>query len=174
MSLFPSGEFTSLFRLLDDYDVHRSGHGGRNSNIRAFRPKFDVRELNDSYELHGELPGVDQKDVNIEFVDPHTIVIAGRVERNLSRGTPPASHKAVVEDEGAESAIRRSNAASGSPPADEPEYWITERSIGEFHRSFAFPSKVDQDAVKASLKNGILDVVVPKSTAPVAKKIRID
>jgi HSP20 family molecular chaperone IbpA len=190
MSLFPSGEFTSLFRLLDDYDVHRSGRGGHpSSNTRAFRPKFDVRELKDTYELHGELPGVDQKDVNIEFVDPHTMVIAGRVERSVSRGTPPASiahepskgqpkssHKATVEDEGAESAVRRSGAAnsSGTAPAEEPEYWVTERSIGEFHRSFTFPSKVDQDAVKANLKNGILNVVVPKLTASVSKKIRID
>ncbi|KIM78763.1 hypothetical protein PILCRDRAFT_824178 [Piloderma croceum F 1598] len=185
MSLFPSGEFTSLFRLLDDYDVHRSGRGRPSSNIRAFRPKFDVRELKDSYELHGELPGVDQKDVNIEFVDPYTMIIAGRVERIVSRGTPPASielpskeqpkssHKATVEDEGA---VRRSSAADGSGSAaeEESEYWVTERSIGEFHRSFTFPSKVDQDAVKANLKNGILNVVVPKLTAPVSKKIYIN
>jgi len=193
MSLFPSGEFTSLFRLLDDYDTHRSGRGGTSSsNVRAFRPKFDVRELKDSYELHGELPGVDQKDMNIEFVDPHTIVITGRVERNVTGGTPPASiardepagritskeqpksfQKATVEDE---NAAKRSSPATGSrsAPADEPEYWVSERSVGEFHRSFTFPSKVDQDAVTANLKNGILNVVIPKLTAQTFKKIRID
>jgi len=201
MSLFPSGEFTPLFRLLDDYDIHRTGRGSHASTIRAFRPKFDVRELKDSYELHGELPGIDQKDVNIEFVDPHTLVITGRVERSVSRGNaasitqdepagritaatekPTSSRKATVEKEGTTAkpsspAVKSGNAAAtDSESAEEPEYtyWVSERSVGEFHRSFSFPSRVDQDAVTASLKNGILSVTVPKMAAPVSKKIHID
>jgi len=197
MSLFPSGEFTPLFRLLDDYDVHRTGRGSHASTVRAFRPKFDVRELKDSYELHGELPGIDQKDVNIEFVDPHTLVITGHVERSVSQGNAPSitqdepaghitaaaekptsSRKATVEEEGTKSsspAIKGGNAAlTESAEGPEYTYWVSERSVGEFHRSFTFPSRVNQDAVKASLKNGILDVTVPKMAAPVSKKIRID
>lgn len=193
MSLFQisSGEYTPLFRLLDDYDVHRSGRGGQTSNIRAFRPKFDVRELKDSYELQGELPGIEQKDVSIEFVDPHTLVVTGRVERNASQGNTYIAHdesrgrsprKATVEDEGSSDSGAKASSPAGrsnnSPreSAAEPEYtyWVSERSVGEFHRSFSFPSRVDQDAVKASLKNGILGVTVPKSTAPMSKKIHID
>jgi len=73
MSLFPAGKFTSLFRLLDDYDFHHFSRGAQTSTIHAFCPKFDIRELKDSYELHGELLGIEQKDVNLEFVDPHTL-----------------------------------------------------------------------------------------------------
>lgn len=183
MSLFPftTGEFTPLFRLLDDYDTHRSGRGSsQTSTIRAFRPKFDVNELKDSYELHGDLPGIEQKDVNIEFVDPHTLVITGRVERSTSSGTPPS---ATIEG-GKQPAGRVTGAKdqSASSPGSQGESdedpqcrcWITERSVGEFHRSFTFPSRVDQDGVKANLKNGVLSVIVPKAPAPVAKKIRID
>lgn len=47
-------------------------------------------------------------------------------------------------------------------------YWVSERLTGEFERRFKFPGEVDQEAVKASLKNGILSVVVPK----VARKER--
>ena len=201
---FPSGEFTSLFRLLDDYDVHRStgsrdGRDSQTSTIRAFRPKFDVRELKGSYELQGELPGIDQKDINIEFVDPHTLVITGRIERSASQGNAASitgdkpsrsitaatdkstsSRKATVE--GGDSAGKpsssdgRSGKATDLESAGEPEYTylVSERSVGEFHRSFTFPSRVDQDAVTANLKNGILTVTVPKLTAPVSKKIRID
>jgi len=193
MSLFQfsSGEYTPLFHLLDDYDVHRSGRGGQTSNIRAFRPKFDVRELKDAYELQGELPGIEQKDVNIEFVDPHTLVVSGRVEHSASRGNASvtqdgpsgrSSRKATVEDEGSgDSTAKPSSPATRSKntpreSAGEPEYtyWVSERSVGEFHRSFSFPSRVDQDAVKARLKNGILNVTIPKSTAPISKKIHID
>lgn len=192
MSLFPfstGGEFTPLFRLLDDYDDHRTGRGkSQTSAIRAFRPKFDVHETKDSYELQGELPGIEQKDVNIEFVDHHTLVISGRVERTTSTGSPPSGNieggkqpAGRVTGATEQSTSPRSgtgenkgSAEAGQDEESEFKYWISERSVGEFHRSFTFPSRVEQDAVKASLKNGILSVVIPKAAAPVSKKIRID
>ena len=54
------------------------------------------------------------------------------------------------------------------------KYWISERSVGEFERRFSFPGRVDQDAVKASLKNGILSVVVPKIVRGEARRIVIE
>lgn len=203
---FPSSEFGPLFRLLDDFDVHRSNRGSQVSSIRAFQPKFDVREIKDAYELHGELPGLNQKDVSLEFTDAHTLVIKGHTERHVTSGTPPAAvegteqpkaitdsasyHKATVEDEGAATDATSTvgadtpsstpadaqQVAKASAPAEEDgsRYWVSERSVGEFHRSFSFPSRVDQDAVKASLKNGILSIVVPKSTAPISKRINIE
>ncbi len=202
---FPSSEFGPLFRLLDDFDVHRSTRGNQVSSIRAFQPKFDVREVKDAYELHGELPGLNQDDVSLEFTDAHTLVVKGHTERHVTSGTPPAalegtdqpksitdsgsSHKATVEDESAATDSSTAGAANTSStpgenqqvtkdtkPAEDdgPKYWVSERSVGEFHRSFSFPSRVDQDNVKASLKNGILSIVVPKSTAPSSKKINIE
>ena len=54
------------------------------------------------------------------------------------------------------------------------KYWVSERSVGEFHRSFSFPGRVDTDGVKASLKNGILHVTVPKSVHKESKRIQIE
>jgi len=193
---FPTSEFAPLFRLLDDYDVHRSGRNLTQS-IRAFQPKFDVRENENSYELHGELPGIEQKDVSIEFVDPHTLVIKGRTERNYTSGTPPAleggkkqpqiesgdkqSRKATVEDENAQQKSGQQQVSTqqqqeGQQEDEEPgyKYWVSERSVGEFHRSFSFPTRVDQDNVKASLKNGVLSIIVPKALAPTSKRIHIE
>jgi len=48
------------------------------------------------------------------------------------------------------------------PQEEEGKLWVSERSVGEFSRSFSFPERVDQDAVKASFKNGVLSIVVPK------------
>lgn len=192
MSLFPrsfiadpSTSFTPLFRLLDDFDQYsRQGEGPRNQ-LKAFTPKFDVKETQHSYELHGELPGIDQKDVEIEFTDAHTLTVKGRSERNYTSGTPPAgfiegeassaaiedsnskAQKATVEDEGAE--VAKSEAA----PTEEHRYWVSERSVGEFSRSFTFPARVDQDSVKASMKNGILSIQVPKVQKHEARKITI-
>jgi HSP20 family molecular chaperone IbpA len=157
MSLIPSGlsgpgEFSSLFRLLDDYDSHRMGRL-QTSAMQTFSPRFDVRESQEAYYLDGELPGVTRKDVDIEFSDPQTLIVKGHMERECQAGLP-------AEDEAETSANHR--------------YWTWERSVGQFQRSFSFPSRVDQDAVKASLKNGILSVVIPKASADVSKRITVE
>ncbi|KZF24643.1 HSP20-like chaperone [Xylona heveae TC161] len=159
-SQFPGGDFAPLFRLLDDYDVHRAAKSS--GTLRSFQPRFDVREVKDAYELHGELPGIEQKDISIEFTDPTTLVIKGRTEREYSAGTPPAG------------AIEGGEQPQEQPQGERYKYWVSERSVGQFHRSFSFPSRVNQDAVKASLKNGILSIVVPKAPEPTSRRIFIE
>jgi HSP20 family protein len=196
-SSIPTGDFSPLFRLLDDYDTHRSasspstnrGAGPRHASaIRSFAPKFDVREQKNSYELIGELPGIEQKDIQIEFTDSSTLVVKGRVERSDSYGTGKESgritdaehheyHKPTAVDEESEKKDDSSKQVSKKDEgAKEPKYkyWVAERSVGEFHRSFTFPNRVDTDNVKANLKNGILTISVNKASEPQAKKITIE
>jgi len=186
----PATSFHPLFRLLDDFDQYSRSNpaGGRHhrSHLKTFTPKFDVTEVADAYELHGELPGIEQKDVEIEFIDSQTLAIKGRSERSYTSGSPPAGfvegpaatgaitesgesdahnkgHKATVEDEdAAKEASTEITKAEEQAKEPEAKYWVSERSVGEFSRSFSFPVRVDQDAVRASMKNGILNIVVPK------------
>lgn len=166
MSLFrtnfpASGDFSPLFRLLDDYDHHRSGH---QSALRTFNPRFDVRESSDAYHLDGELPGIAQKNIEIEFSDPQTLIVKGRTERSYH--TEP---QAQAEEGDNSDAVAKSEAKT-----DKTTYWANERVVGEFQRTFSFGQRVDQDAVKASLKNGILSVTIPKATTTATKKITIE
>lgn len=197
MSLFPrfTQEFAPIFRLFDEYDRQAFNNIDRQfKNIRSFTPKFDVKETKDSYELHGELPGVEQKDINIEWTDNNTLTISGRHENVREEGQRPQGfiengeeqkkldHQPTVEDEPTATANQESRVAKQSEQqavskqeeAPKARYWVSERSVGEFHRSFAFPARVDQDAVKASLKNGILSIVIPKAQAPQSRKINIE
>lgn len=118
MAFFPqafrgnSSSFHPLFRLLDDFDnyarqdAHGQQAGGKRSSGAFWQPKFDVRELGDQYELHGELPGLSKDNVQIEFTEPQTLVISGRSERSITSGTPPAnvidqsSTKAAITEDG--------------------------------------------------------------------------
>lgn len=171
----PNG-FDTLLRLLDTSEAApRHSH---QSHVRSFTPRFDVREGESGYELHGELPGIKQEDVDIEFVDSNTLVIKGRSEREYvtksteEDGKPVKAvdakpHKATVEDESTDVTSKAVSPAENDTietRREEPSYryWVSERSVGEFHRSFTFPGKVDRDGVKASLNNGILTVLVPK------------
>lgn len=169
-------------------------------------PRFDVREVGSTYELQGELPGVKQGDIEIEFVDANTLVIRGTTEQrstttsedskstldsavadDTSEKSSTSYQKATVEDdyvdasaatEGSEKEDTTPTApvkAAHAPKSAEPsyKYWVSERYSGQFERRFNFPGRVDQDAVKASLKDGILSVVVPKAVRT-EKKITIE
>lgn len=214
MSLFPRSyfapetSFTPLFRLLDDFDSYsreQSGQAGGKGTRRAlpsFSPRFDVKETETGYELHGELPGVERENIAIEFTEPQTIVISGRTERTYTSGTPPAGllgeaaesgqkkgaitdgsndHKASVADEEAEKA--KEQGAEVTKAADnnkqqqqgpKEKFWVSERSVGEFHRTFSFPNPIDQAAVSANLKDGILSVTVPKAKKHEGKRIAVN
>jgi len=65
-----------------------------------------VRETDAAYELYGELPGASRENINIEFTEPQTIVISGKVERRAIPVAVPTvpqieavSEPAVVEEE---------------------------------------------------------------------------
>ncbi|MCC2617554.1 Hsp20/alpha crystallin family protein [Aestuariibacter halophilus] len=51
---------------------------------------------------------------------------------------------------------------------------VMERRYGSFQRSFRLPNSVDQDAIKASFKNGVLSVYMPKSPQAKAQQRKID
>lgn len=192
MSLFPRAfytsdtSFTPLFRLLDDFDTYSREVQGQESRrpgraAASFNPKFDLRETENAYELHGELPGVERENVNIEFTDPQTIVVHGRVERSYTAGTPPAGfievpHEtaAITEGEGEGKGKAKSpEETSGAAAAPREKYWVSERSVGEFTRSFNFPAPVDHDGVTAGLNNGVLSVTVPKARKRETRRIAI-
>lgn len=146
---------------------------------RTFAPKFDVKEAKDNYVLEGELPGIDQKDVVIEFSDEQTLTIRGRTERTKEEGTKPTPATEVDgKGEPVQESASKEVAATGPNEVakHEPQhtYWVSERSVGEFARSFSFPNPVDQENVKASMRNGILSIVVPKlEKAKTQRKIEI-
>lgn len=176
--------------------------------MKSFTPSFDVKETADSYVLYGDLPGIEQKDISVEFTDAETLTVKGRVERVYTAGTPPAlpstadpkaiedsdassiaskdrAHQPTVEDEDTAVANANNNNtvattnAEGSVQAKEEaspkeKYWVEERSVGQFQRSFTFPVKVDQDAVNASMRNGVLTIVVPKGKKVEPRRIAIN
>jgi len=201
--------FNPLLHLLNEVDAY--GRGGNQCqpqhrrHVKTFTPKFDVAETATSYQLYGELPGVEQQDVEIEFTDRQTLTVRGRRERPspvVAPTTPSseekgkaiesdtASHKATVEDEFEE--INGSEASSEStaqntevttaaaetkaveePKAPQPKFWVHERGAGSFSRSFEFSEGIDQAGVQASMKNGVLSIVVPKKPFE-AKKVAIN
>lgn len=197
----------------------------------TFTPKFDVTEVENSYELFGELPGIEQEAISIEFSDAQTILITGgkTVRPNSSSSSSPSSstptlapsqepdsskdkdieetssvksssaHSATVEDDDYDEVDTPLSSTPATPPVTsaaevkvvvtppqaqqaqahqaqqaEPKYWISERQVGTFERSFSFAQRIDHDGVQASLKNGILHIVVPKMQQGKGRKVVVN
>lgn len=203
----PDASFIPLLRLLDDVESYsrQPVQKRRHNLVRTFQPNFDVREVEDAYELYGELAGLNKDNVQIEFTDPQTLRIKGRVERSYAAGAPSGTvrdvqpkdaqdesdatseksahshHQPSVEDdfenvtsEDASSGSSATAEAAATPvaqdtpkeepkPVDNGKYWVSERSIGQFSRTFHFPAFIQQDAVAANFQDGILTIRVPKT-----------
>jgi HSP20 family protein len=56
----------------------------------------------------------------------------------------------------------------------EENYIQIERPYGGFHRQFTLPKRIDQDKIKASYKDGVLSVVLPKTEEVYPKQVSIE
>lgn len=110
-------------------------------------PKVDVKETDGTYELEMELPGKNEADVDIEL-NKSTLTIA-------SKKVEDAKEKADKNDKNA------------------VKYLVRERRVLSFSRSFSLPEDVDGENIKATFKNGILTVSMPRKQPSSPKRIAI-
>lgn len=53
------------------------------------------------------------------------------------------------------------------------DYVRIERFSGQFYRSIALPEHVDADKIQAKVKQGVLEIIAPKTKASLTKKIKV-
>ena len=70
--------------------------------------------------------------------------------------------------------LRLRGARSLPEGAGREEYHRIERTFGNFVRVFALPNSVDVTKVKAELKNGVLEVTLPKRQESQARPVKIE
>ncbi len=63
---------------------------------------------------------------------------------------------------------------SMSKEVKDENYHRVERSYGSFTRSFALPRRVHKDKIKATFKDGVLHVTLPKAEEAKPKQIKIE
>jgi len=101
----------------------------------------DVVEEGDSYIVSAELPGFTEEEVDVTLNDNLMVISAGK------KGGEKEKEEAS------------------------PKYLIRERSAGRYKRSFALPKDADRESIKASLKEGVLNLTIGKK--PEAKPLSI-
>ncbi|KAL1932122.1 hypothetical protein VTP01DRAFT_9178 [Rhizomucor pusillus] len=144
-------EFNRAFSLLEQPLGAQASRSLLGAVMR--HPPTDITETADAYELHAELPGVEKKDINIQVTDGNVLTLSGNIDRTTkssSSSTPSDGNETTSVVQG----------ANGDKQAS---WWTSERVTGAFSRSFSFPSSIDKDAIKATYKDGILSIKVPKA-----------
>jgi len=104
-------------------------------------PKLDVAESDKALHVSAEMPGLAEKDVNIEIADG-VLTITG-------------DHEDKSEEK-------------------DKTYHRVERSRRSYRRSLSLPPGVDEDKVKATLKNGVLEIDIPKTAEAKARTRKIE
>ncbi|KAK5082567.1 hypothetical protein LTS08_008832 [Lithohypha guttulata] len=189
LSLF-NDTFSQLDRLSNELNGRLNDSDSDFGKMLTLAPKFDIKETENEFILEGELPGVEKKDIGLDFVDDNTLLLKTRTEKVREEGARPqgpiegegekqagdvpmsgASQDAAQangaqaqgQDEANDTTVATQNQNKEvSQPAPATQYHLTERSIGTFQRVFSLPGKLKHAEVKASLKNGVLTVTVPK------------
>ena len=110
----------------------------------AHSPRVNVSEEDDAYTLEMELPGRNEKDVNIEL-NHNNLTISSKTEETKEEKKNDKKRK----------------------------YLVKECHTASFSRSFSLPTDIDEDSISATFKNGILSVNMKKKAIATPKKIAI-
>ena len=137
--------FTELHQRMDDlFDDFFQGFGTGLSRFEprhVITPSVDVSETDEEVRVTADLPGMDEKDIQVSM-DDDLLTIKGEKKQEQEE--------------------KKRN------------YYMVERSYGEFQRVIPVPASVDKDKVKAAFKKGVLTVTLPKMPEQKAKKKAIE
>jgi len=107
-------------------------------------PAVDIRETDKAFILEMELPGYDEKTIDVH-VDGSNLTITSKQE-------------VMDEKKGDENGV----------------YLIKERHLNSFSRSFKLPQNANPEAVNAAFKNGVLSLEIAKRAEAQKRMIQIN
>ena len=104
-------------------------------------PAVDIVEHDKGYQVTAELPGMEEKDIDVKFADGVLTIKGEKKEESEER---------------------------------QKDYYRSERRFGAFQRSFRVPDGVEPDEIEATVKNGVLTVLLPKSDEAQKREKKIE
>jgi len=120
-------------------EASRPEQGERTRQRRVYAPDVDIIEKNDEIVVIADMPGVDEKSVEV-ILEKNLLTIYGKVDAEI-----PEHHRLLVSEYG----------------------------IGDFQRVFTLSDEVERDKIVATVKNGVLKLILPKIESIKTKKIPV-
>jgi HSP20 family protein len=148
----------SLFRpvtienAVEDFDRYLGSFFGEAPLTPAAyerEPAVDIRETEDAYVVEAELPGYDEKNVEVH-VDRGVLSIESKKEDATERNVSPSREGGKKE-----------------------RYVVRERRTASFRRSFRLPDNADLETISARFNNGLLCLEIKKLAGAKKRVIQI-
>lgn len=95
-------------------------------------------------------------------------------DRFVLRADVPGIHAAGIEVTLEKGVLTLAGTREQAVESAGVEHRRVERATGRFHRRFTLPDTVDSDAVSASGRNGVLEVVIPKHAQVQPRRIAVN
>ncbi len=106
---------------------------------RTYRPSVDILETEDSLWLWADMPGVEEKSVDVQLKD-QVLSIEGRVSLDDYQELTPL---------------------------------YTEYNVGNYAQRFTVSSTIDAERIRAHMKNGVLELELPKAAEARLRRIKV-
>ena len=107
--------------------------------------------------------GIVSPDVDI-FEDGNDVVVKAEM---------PGMKKEDIDVNITDDMVTVSGEKKKEEKVEKKDYYRVERSYGSFTRSFRLPKEVQSDKAKATFKDGVLEVRVPKTPEAISKEKKI-
>jgi HSP20 family protein len=106
---------------------------------KVYAPAADIVERKDDIIVTDDMPGVDEKSVDVTL-EKNILTIYGRVEPEIP---------------------------------ERQRLTLSEYGIGDYQRAFTVSDEVNREKIQASVKNGVLRLVLPKAETVKTRKIAV-
>jgi HSP20 family protein len=107
-----------------------------------------------------------QREFNVDiYEDADNVVIKAEI---------PGVNKEDISVSLTDDTVTISGKKTEEKKIEKENYYRKEIRTGSFSRSFTLPCAVDREKVKATYKNGVLEIVLPKSEKEKAKEVKIE
>ena len=124
----------------------------------------NLTENETSFILTCELPGVEKEDISIKLLNPTTVLIKTADEEKSGVVTKTIEESDAVTETTEESgAVTETTEGTTFTPAEENTYHLHEIKKQPRQRTIDLPSEVAKEGGKATFKNGILELILPKA-----------
>jgi HSP20 family protein len=107
--------------------------------------------------------GVVSPDMDI-FEDGNDVVVKAEM---------PGMKKEDIEVNLTDDTVTVSGEKKKEEKVEKKDYYRVERSYGSFSRSFRLPKEVQSDKAKATFKDGVLEIRVPKTPEAISKEKKL-
>ncbi len=150
-----------------------AGNGKTQLPVRrqSFFPDFD--ELRESFPGFGRPFGRRWRELIADATALPAVDMFEREGKVVVKAEMPGIDADKIEISVSDGELRISGERKEEKEVKEENYYRSERSYGRIYRTLSLPDGCDGDATEATVKDGVLEVVIPKKQAAVAKKIEV-